>query len=72
MDEQMVDDQLKPIYNSSVSIQDVAWRTCWELWMIETGGKRGSEKSVLTAGQDDLAGLNKLNGNTTPTKELSV
>ena len=38
MDEQRQDDQLAPIYNSSVPIQEVAYR---ERWTIETGAKRG-------------------------------
>ena len=51
--EQRLDNQLEPIYNSSVPIQDVAWRTCREQWMIEMGGKRGSGRSVLAARHDD-------------------
>ena len=38
-------DQLEPIYNSSVLIQDVAWKTCRGLRTKETGGERGSRKS---------------------------
>ena len=53
MDEQRQDDQLEPIYNSSVSIQDIALRTSQEQWTIETGGERGSERSVLAARLDD-------------------
>ena len=49
MDEQRQDDQLEPIYNSSVSIQDIVRLTPRERWMIKTGGERGSERSVLTA-----------------------
>ena len=49
MDKQKQDNQLEPIYNSSVLIQDVAWKTSWEQWMIETGGERGSGGSVLAA-----------------------
>ena len=41
--------QQEPIYNSSVSIQDLAWKTSRERWTIETGGKRGSGRSVLVA-----------------------
>ena len=52
MDEQKLDDSLEPIYNSSVPIQDVALKTCWEQWTIETGGERGSARSVV-AGHDD-------------------
>ena len=38
MDKQRQDDQLEPIYNSSVPIQDIALKTSWEQWAIETGG----------------------------------
>ena len=34
-------------------IQNVAWKSCHERWMIEMGGVRGSEKSVLAAWRDD-------------------
>ena len=51
MDEQWLNDQLEPIYKSFVLIQYVAWRTCQ--WTIETGGKRGSVKFVLTTPYDD-------------------
>ena len=47
MDEQRQDNQLEPIYNSSVPIQDVALKT------IETGGGRGSGRSVLAVQHDD-------------------
>ena len=43
MDEQKQDDQLEPIYNSSVPIWDVAWKTSRERWTIETGGEGGQE-----------------------------
>ena len=46
MDEQKQDNQLEPIYNSSVPIQDVALKTYQERWTIEKGGWRGSERSV--------------------------
>ena len=49
MDEQGQDDQLEPIYNSSMLIQDVALKTNRERWTIETGGGRGSGRSVLVA-----------------------
>ena len=39
-----LDNQLEPIYDSSVPIQDVAWRTCWEWWTIEMGRERGFRK----------------------------
>ena len=53
MDEQRQDDQLKPIYNSSELIQDIALKTSQEQWTIEMGGKRGSGRSILAAQHDD-------------------
>ena len=53
MDEQGLDGQLETIYSSSVPIRDVAWKTCWEWWTIETSGEKGSGKSVLAARNDD-------------------
>ena len=53
MDEQMLDDQLEPIYDSSVLINDVTWKTFRERRTIETDGERGSGKSVLAAWHDD-------------------
>ena len=50
---QRKDDQLEPIYNSSVPIQDVDLKTYWKRWTIETGGERGSRRSVLAARHDD-------------------
>ena len=50
MDEQRQNDQQEPMYHSSVSIQEVAWRTCREQWM---GGEKGSEKSVQAAWHED-------------------
>ena len=38
MDEQRHDEQLEPIYNSSVAIQDIALKTSRQQWTIETGG----------------------------------
>ena len=49
MDKQRQDDQLDPIYNSSVPIQDVVLKTYRERWTIETGGKRRSGRSLLVA-----------------------
>ena len=51
MYEQRQDNLQEPIYNSSVLIQDVALKTYWERWTIETGGDRG--RSVLAARHDD-------------------
>ena len=47
MDEQKQDDQLEPIYNSYVPIQDVALKINRKRWTIETGGERGSGRSTL-------------------------
>ena len=61
---QRQNDLLEPIYNSSVPIQDVVWKTFREWWTIEMGGKRGSGRSMLAAGHDyctwnDPQGLGK-------------
>ena len=53
MDEQKQDDQLEPIYNSTVLIQDVALKTYRERWAIEKGGGRWSGRSELAARHDD-------------------
>ena len=53
MYEQMQDDQLEPIYNGSVPIQDIALKTYREQWTMEMDGERGSGKSVLAAPHDD-------------------
>ena len=53
MDEQKSDDQLEPIYNRSVPIQDIALKTSWGRWTIETGGERGSGRFVLAVRHDD-------------------
>ena len=47
MDEQIQDNQLEPIYNSSVPIQDVTWRASRERRKLETGGERGSGRSLM-------------------------
>ena len=57
MDEQRQDDQIEPIFNSSVAIQDVAMKIFQEQWMIETGGERGSGRSVLVVRHDDVDDL---------------
>ena len=49
IDEQRLNDQLEPTYNSSVPIQDIALKTFRERWTIETGGKRGSGRFMLAA-----------------------
>ena len=43
MGEQRQDDQLEPIYSSSVPIQDVTLKTCWKQWTIGRGGERESQ-----------------------------
>ena len=53
MDKQKQDYQLEPIYNSSVPIQEVALKAYLEQWTIETGGGRGSGRSMLVAWYDD-------------------
>ena len=53
MDEQRQDDQLEPIYNCTGPIQNVALKTYRERWTIETGGERGSGRSVLALQHDD-------------------
>ena len=52
-DEQGLGHQLEPICNSSVLIQDVAWKTCRKQWTIETSGEREKGKSVQAAWHDD-------------------
>ena len=42
-----MDGQLEPIYNSSVPVQDVASKSSRVRWTMETGGERGSRRSVL-------------------------
>ena len=53
MDEQRQDNQLEPIYNNSVPIKDIAWKTSRERWTIETGGEKGSGRSMLAARHDE-------------------
>ena len=53
MDKQRQDDQLEPIYNNTVLIQDVDLKTYRVRWTIETGGGRGSGRSVLMVQHDD-------------------
>ena len=49
MDEQRQDNQLEPMYNSSVPIQYVALNTFQKQWTIEKGGGKESGISVLMA-----------------------
>ena len=53
MDEQRFDDQQEPIYTSSVTIKDGAWRTTRERCTIETDGVRGLGRFMLAARRDD-------------------
>ena len=53
MDEQRQDDSLEPTYNSSMPIQDVAFKTYQKRWTIEKGDGRGSGRSILMARHDD-------------------
>ena len=53
INEQRQDDQLEPIHNHSVSIQDIVLNTYRERWTIEKGGERGSGISVMAARHDD-------------------
>ena len=53
MDEQRQNDQLEPIYNSSVQIQDIVLKTYWERWKIDIRDGRGSERSMLAVRRDD-------------------
>ena len=70
MDEQKLVDQRDPIYNSSVLIDDVAWKTSRERWTIEMGGKRESGRSVLAVEHgDDVSSL--IGNPTTPQKRMS-
>ena len=55
-----LDDHLfyvEPIYNNSVLIQDVAWKTRRERWTIEMNGEGGPGKSILAARHNDNCGL---------------
>ena len=56
MDEQRLDNQVEPLYNCFVPIQDVDWKTCRERWPVETGGEKGSERSILASRHDDDEG----------------
>ena len=53
MDEQRQDNQLEPIYNSSVPIRDVAMKTYRKQWTIGRGGERWSGIAVLVSWDDD-------------------
>ena len=59
-DKQGYGDELEPIDNSSVLIQDVAWKTCQGQWTIETSGGRGPGTSMLAECHDDEAPWKKI------------
>ena len=46
MDEQRLDDQLETIYNNSVQIQDVTWRTFRERAMDDRDGWRKRVREI--------------------------
>ena len=52
-DEQVLDDQLELIYNSSVQTQDVGKKNGRKCWTIETNSERELRKSVLAALQNE-------------------
>ena len=45
--------KVEPIYNSSVLIHDIAWKTSRERWVTETCGERSTGRSVFAASDDD-------------------
>ena len=53
MDVQVLANQQKFIYNSSVWTQEVILKTFWKWWKIELNGQRKSEKSMLAEQHDD-------------------
>ena len=53
MADQKQDDQLVPIYSSSVRIRDVALRAYQKQWTIGRSGEKESRISVLVARHDD-------------------
>ena len=61
MDEQRQDDQLEPIYSSSVPIRDVVLKTCRKRWTIDRGGEKGLGRFVLRARPDADDDLDKCN-----------
>ena len=59
---QVLDDQLEPIYNSSVRTLDVAWKTYRKWCTIETNGESGAGISALAARHDDNDGFDIMSG----------
>ena len=70
MDEQRQDNQLEPIYNSSVPIQDVVLKTDRERWTIEKVGGGGSERTVLMVWHDDDEEEDATQGTSLLSKEI--
>ena len=68
IDEQRLDGWLEPIYNSSVSIQDIAFKASRERWTIETGGERKSGRSMLAPRHHDENSLSAESKNYYQTK----
>ena len=54
MDEKRQDDQLKPIYNSSVPIQNIDLKTSREPWTIERSGERQSQDDPCLSARHDV------------------
>ena len=50
---QRQDDQLEPIYRSSVRTRAVTLRTCQKQWTIENGSRGGEGISMLMVRQND-------------------
>ena len=50
---QRLNDQLEPLYNSSVPIHGVTWKTSWKRWTIETSSEKVLGKPVLAVQHDD-------------------
>ena len=53
IDKQRQEDLLESIYDSFMLIQDITWKTSWEQGTIETGGEKGSGRSMLAAQHDN-------------------
>ena len=49
----MKNKRLKLIYAGSIETEDVAWKTCWKRWMIETDSERELGKSVQAIRYND-------------------
>ena len=59
--ERKQDDELEPIYNSSVPIQGIALKTSREQWTIKTGDERGSGRSVQAVQHEMMMMMYKQN-----------